>query len=64
MGSPLSCPIHRDEKLVTLFYHEMRIKNGKKTGAAVKSKFLYCRKCELPLRITVDSILKRVNTVS
>ena len=56
MVSPFSCPIHRDERLVTLFYHEMRMKNGKKQGATVKSNWLWCRVCKKPLQIQIDQI--------
>jgi len=56
MVSPFSCPIHRDERLVSLFYHEMRMKNGKKQGATVKSNWLWCRVCKKPLQIQIDQI--------
>jgi len=58
MVNPFSCPIHREQRLVTLFYHEMRLKNGKKQGATVKSNWLWCKICKKPLQVTIDQMLQ------
>ncbi len=53
MVTPFSCPQCND-KLVVLYYHQMKIKNGKKTGDAIKSNFFFCRKCKLVLSIKIS----------
>lgn len=51
MSSSIKCPKHKDETLISMYYHQaVKVQKGGNKygfhGTLVKSDLLYCRKCK------------------